>query len=95
MSSLYAGSIELHEQLVLSYVLLPGCGLLLLVTVHLVAALIAWSRGSIPLVNAADDRQLQREVTSRTKELEENLRTGNMKRSLCWDRRKLEAGPCL
>ena len=93
MCGLDAGSGEIHEQLVLTHVLLPGCGLLLLILVHLVAALIAWSRGSIPLVNTPDDRQLQQEVTSRTKELEENLRTGNMKRSLWWDRRKLEAGP--
>ena len=83
----------MHEQLVLTYVLLPGCSLLLLITVHLVAALIAWSSGDIPLVDAGDDRQLQRQVIARTKELEENLRTGNMKRSLWWDRRKLEARP--
>ena len=93
MCSLYTGPIDLHEQLVLTYVLLPGCSLLLLITVHLVATLIAWSSGDIPLVNAADDRQLQRQVIALTKELDENLRTGNMERSLWWDRRKLEARP--
>ena len=90
MCNLFTGTSNDHEQVVLAfYVLLPACSLFIFVTIHLVKGLIAWRRGETSLLNAADDRQLQRQVRKRAKNIEEEL--GNLERSLFWDRRQLEA----
>ena len=90
LCSYTTGNFEGQALLVLTYVLLPGAALLLMLLIHVLVLFF----GNFSTIHAEEDVQLRRTVQRRTTRLQECLQNGQLEGSLWWSRRTLEAKLC-
>ena len=88
----YFGNAYLEGQalLVLTYILIPGAALLLMLLIHVLVIFF----GNFSTIHAEEDAQLRRSVQRRAASLQERLRNDQLDGSLWWSRRTLEAKLC-
>jgi len=88
----YFGNAYLEGQalLVLTYILIPGAALLLMLLIHVLVLLF----GNFSTIHAEEDVPLRRSVQRRAASLRERLQTDQLEGSLWWSRRTLEAKLC-
>ena len=84
------GNLEGQAILVLTYILIPGASLLLMLLIHVLVLIF----GNFSTIHAEEDAQLRRAVQRRTASLQERLQTDQLEGSLWWSRRTLEAKLC-
>ena len=84
------GNLEGQAILVLTYILIPGAALLLMLLIHVLVLIF----GNFSTIYAKEDAQLRRAVQRRTASLQERLQTDQLDGSLWWSRRTLEAKLC-
>ena len=81
------GNWEGQALLVLTYILIPGAALLLMLLIHVLVLFF----GNFSTIHAEEDANLRRTVQRRAASLQERLRTDQLEGSLWWSRRTLEA----
>ena len=87
LCSYATGNLDGQALLVLTYILIPGAALLLMLLIHVLVLLF----GNFSTVHAEEDVELRRTVQRRAASLRERLRTDKLEGSLWWSRRTLEA----
>ena len=87
LCSYASGNFEGQALLVLTYILIPGAALLLMLLIHVLVLLF----GNFSTIHAEEDVPLRRTVQRRAASLQERLRTDQLEGSLWWSRRTLEA----
>ena len=87
LCSYATGNFEGQALLVLTYILIPGAALLLMLLIHVLVLVC----GNFSTIHAEEDAQLRRTVQRRAASLQERLRTDQLEGSLWWSRRTLEA----
>ena len=87
LCSYATGNLEGQALLVLTYILIPGAALLLMLLIRVLVLLF----GNFSTIHAEEDVQLRRTVQRRAASLQERLRTDQLEGSLWWSRRTLEA----
>ena len=90
LCSYATGILEGQAILVLTYILIPGASLLLMLLIHVLVLIC----GNFSTIHAGEDAQLRRAVQRRTASLQERLQTDQLEGSLRWSRRTLEAKLC-
>ena len=90
LCSYTTGNFEGQALLVLTYILIPGAALLLMLLIHVLVLFL----GNFSTIHAEEDAQLRRTVQRRAASLQERLRTDQLDGSLWWSRRTLEAKLC-
>eukprot|EP00434_Breviolum_minutum_P035925 symbB.v1.2.031813.t1/scaffold3735.1/size51219/3 len=90
LCSYATGNLEGQALLVLTYILIPGAALLLMLLIHVLVLVC----GNFSTIHAEEDAQLRRTVQRRAASLQERLRTDQLEGSLWWSRRTLEAKLC-
>ena len=90
LCSYATGNFEGQALLVLTYILIPGAALLLMLLIHVLVLFL----GNFSTIHAEEDAQLRRTVQRRAASLQERLRTDQLDGSLWWSRRTLEAKLC-
>ena len=87
LCSYATGNFEGQALLVLTYILIPGAALLLMLLIHVLVLFF----GNFSTIHAEEDANLRRTVQRRAASLQERLRTDQLEGSLWWSRRTLEA----
>ena len=87
LCSYATGNFEGQALLVLTYILIPGAALLLMLLIHVLVLFF----GNFSTIHAEEDVELRRTVQRRAASLQERLRTDQLEGSLWWSRRTLEA----
>lgn len=72
--------------LVAAYMFVPICGFGLLILLHLLPAF----SGQSGMMSVPEDKDLRQAIRARTRQLQQELRTGRPQSSLWWDRRAFE-----
>ena len=87
LCSYATGNFEGQALLVLTYILIPGAALLLMLLIHVLVLFF----GNFSTIHAEEDAQLRRTVQRRAASLRERLQNDQLQGSLWWSRRTLEA----
>ena len=90
LCSYATGNFEGQALLVLTYILIPGAALLLMLLIHVLVLFF----GNFSTIHAEEDAQLRRSVQRRAASLRECLQNDQLDGSLWWSRRTLEAKLC-
>ena len=80
------GQLEGQAILVLTYILIPGAALLLMLVIHVLVLIF----GNFNTIQAQEDVELRRAVRRRTTNFQESLQNDQLDGSLWWSRRTLE-----